>query len=436
MSQFYSSSLSRSGCRVEDSIRNVGFVKGHRMESQLGWTLLSRDALRRAETHLRDDLEGVRDEIGFLALHQAYSDRFFPGTSVLHTRLRYVLFVPWMYEKIARHHARQRVADVLQREELELTRRLLHLGEKQGIIGSRNYPKPTAQPPSMIYWSALGAWRILRPLASGIYPSRQTVHRAIARKESRQQLRDEDKQLLIEEEPLFGAVPPAPSEWHSASEQLDFSLRPNEQQFLRACFLTISRPESESTPSLLARLVEENVRLGDRDPLWSRKISKVADSDDRNALKRARQAAALAAIGRGVYAAMVEEMRDRHDGVPTEDVHRQNLAAVCDEHSAEALSLNIDEIPVDAPSMPGGILEVLRATQEWLSRDRRNVLSLHNVYEPAESRRKGRRARLTKSVAGREKRAEWTPKDSAEAEPLHYRWRQVRQLLIDLQEVA
>ena len=72
------------------------------MEAQLGWTLLSRDALRRAETQLRDDIEGVRDEIGFLALHQAYANRFFPGTSVLHTRLRYELFVPWMYENIAR----------------------------------------------------------------------------------------------------------------------------------------------------------------------------------------------------------------------------------------------------------------------------------------------------------------------------------------------
>ena len=59
------------------------------MKSALGWTLLSREALKRAETQLRDDLQGVRDEVGFLALHQAYADRFFPGTSVLHTRLRY-----------------------------------------------------------------------------------------------------------------------------------------------------------------------------------------------------------------------------------------------------------------------------------------------------------------------------------------------------------
>jgi len=96
------------------------------MEPQLGWTLISREPLRRAATQLRDVLEGVRDEIGFLALHQAYAERFFPGTSVLHTRLRYVLFVPWMYEKFARHHPRQHVADVLPEEALDLTLRLPH----------------------------------------------------------------------------------------------------------------------------------------------------------------------------------------------------------------------------------------------------------------------------------------------------------------------
>ena len=71
------------------------------MEPVFGWTLLSPDAIRRAEARLREDARGVRDEIGFLFLHQAYADRFFPGTSVQQTRLRYALFVPWIYQKVA-----------------------------------------------------------------------------------------------------------------------------------------------------------------------------------------------------------------------------------------------------------------------------------------------------------------------------------------------
>ena len=65
--------------------------------SGYGWTFLSRDALRRAERQLSGTGEGVRDEIGFLIVHQRYADYFFPRTSVLHTRLRYALFVPWIY---------------------------------------------------------------------------------------------------------------------------------------------------------------------------------------------------------------------------------------------------------------------------------------------------------------------------------------------------
>jgi hypothetical protein len=410
------------------------------MHSEFGWTLLSRDALRRAETQLREDVEGVRDEIGFLALHQGYADRFFPGTSVLHTRLRYVLFVPWMYEKIARHRTRERISDILQNEELELTRRLINLGAKQGVIGIRSYPNPTAQPPSMIYWSAMAAWRILRPLACGSVPSRQTVHRAIAKKHlghgPSRQLHDDDRQLLVEDEPLFGAIPPAPEEWFSANRDLDFELQPTEKRFLRNCFLTVSRPDSNGTPSLLARLVEHQVTLADRETLWSAKVKSAADDADRIALTRARQVAAISAVGRGVYAAMVEAMRDAYDGVQTEERHRSNLAAICDTYSKEALALNIDEITVDVPAVPSGILDVLRATQDWLMGNRRNVMVLHDVYERAESRRKDRRARLTKSIVGREKRAEWTPEDSTLAEPLHYRWQQVRQLLMDLQGAA
>ncbi len=71
------------------------------VEPVLGWTYLSRDALARAKAQMDEESMGVRDEIGFLTIHQGYADRFFPGTSVLHTRARYLLFVPWLFEDLA-----------------------------------------------------------------------------------------------------------------------------------------------------------------------------------------------------------------------------------------------------------------------------------------------------------------------------------------------
>lgn len=400
------------------------------MEPQLGWTLLSREALRRADMQLREDVEGVRDEVGFLGLHQAYADRFFPGTSVLHTRLRYALFVPWLYEEVAMEADRHRIASVIERHEIALAGRLKEAGER-GIIGVRRYPEPTSQPPSMVYWSALGAWRILRPLTDGSYPSRQVVNRAIARRPPRQRLHDDDGQLLMEEEPIFCSLPPPPPSWYDTTERLDFQLTKAERRFLTSCFLSCARPSEPASPSLLSRLVEKCVRVTPRTVLWAGTIKDAADPSDREALKRARQCAALAAIGRGVYAALVEEMRAESDGLPTDAVHRSRLPEAIDEFGQEAASLDIEAIPLDAPSVPTGILDVLRTTQSWLGSGTR-FTTLFNIYERAESRRKGQRARLAQTLRGRERRAAWCPDDTALAEPLHYRWSNVRQMLIDL----
>jgi hypothetical protein len=404
------------------------------MQSAFGWTLLSRDALRRAETQLHEDVEGVRDEIGFLGLHQAYADRFFPGTSVLHKRLRYVLFVPWIYEKVSQQADGQAISAAVEKQELILTGRLKSAKES-GIIGERNYPEPTTQPPTMVYWSALATWRILRPLPDGSFPSRQSVHRFIARKTTHHQSHDDDKELLFEDEPLFSSVPKAPNAWSNPSMPLDFRLQEGERRYLRNRFLSVFRPRDQ-VPSLLARLVEHRLEITNGYKLWASKIRATADAADRDALTRARQAAGLTAIGRGVYAALVEEMRAKHDGIRTENIHRTELLSVMDQFRAESSTLDVNGILSDAPLIPRGILEVLRATQSWLQSHDRDPMALYEVYERAESSRKGRRARLTKSLAGRERRAEWMPDKHPTATPLHYRWGNVSQLLMDLRETS
>jgi hypothetical protein len=50
---------------------------GSPIEPALGWTYLSREALARARAQMDEESMGVRDEIGFLTIHQGYADRFF-----------------------------------------------------------------------------------------------------------------------------------------------------------------------------------------------------------------------------------------------------------------------------------------------------------------------------------------------------------------------
>jgi hypothetical protein len=41
--------------------------------------------------------KGTVDELGLGVIRDAFADRLFPGTSTLHSRARYWLFVPWLY---------------------------------------------------------------------------------------------------------------------------------------------------------------------------------------------------------------------------------------------------------------------------------------------------------------------------------------------------
>jgi len=138
------------------------------VEPALGWSYLSRAALARAKAQMDNESMGVRDEIGFLIIHQNYADRFFQGTSVQHTRARYALIVPWLFADLAGLTGAVAIRALRDRE-CELAGRLIGWG----VIGKRVFPKPSNQPPSTVYWNALAAWGILRPRAN-----RRTLSRA------------------------------------------------------------------------------------------------------------------------------------------------------------------------------------------------------------------------------------------------------------------
>ena len=400
----------------------------------LGWTLLSRDALKKAEAYLKESTDGVRDEIGFLALHQAYADRFFPGTSVLHTRLRYVLFVPWLYEHVAKQliAERTRVDRLMQAEELTLAGKLKQAGER-GVIGGDNYPKPTSQPPSMVYWSALNTWGILKPNPDGSFLARSDLHRALQALHRRSRLVDDDKVPLDEGFHFFVKVPDPPSEFDRVNQLIDFKLSKTESTFLKKKLSSVPRPRNEGVPSLLARLSQASLDYGAIQEPWHKKIVAEADTADKAALNRAKQAAAISAIGRGIYAALVEQTCEKQDKRKVGTLHRDHLKDVAAEFHEDALGLTLADLGLDAPRLSDDpIQSVLEQIQTWLKSGSKDLHGLRSSFEPAERRRKGRRARLSDTLAGQQRRAEWEPDKHTLAEPLHYRWPKVQRLLQDL----
>lgn len=138
------------------------------MKPQLGWVWLSQAEREGAEAALDGvAVDGTRDELGFGGIHFAYADRFFPGTSVQHTHLRYVFFVGWAYEEARKRYAgpvfpREALSRIQDRTGHKLIR-ACGRRDKTGIIGIRILSgggSPQTKP-SSIYWSALRTWEIL-----------------------------------------------------------------------------------------------------------------------------------------------------------------------------------------------------------------------------------------------------------------------------------
>ena len=408
--------------------------------AEFGWTYLSRVALAKAEAQLSAESQGVRDEIGFLLIHQYYADRLFPGTSVLHTRLRYVLFVPWMYQALWQGRAKAAPEQAVQKMEGDLCRRLLKSEPHQlGIIGRLSEGKSMGQPPSMVYWNALVKWGLVRK-DGGKVPSRHRMARIAGNGQprvSRDTELNEEPELL----PLDSSLPDPPDLF---AESLSFALGPLERDYLCEKLRDLPCGANSEELSLMARLVRR-IEQTKRAPAylqtpncWDDPVLELAEQE-RECLVRAGNAAAMTAIGRGIYAALVERLRQKEAGAEIGDLHRQALLEAIDLYRERALKLDVPQLADEAQGVPEKTLQVLHATQQWLRRSRVDCWELHEVYAKAEWARKHERSRLAITMNGRKRRLDWKSEnvglngqERTQAEPLHYRWGVVQRLLSDL----
>ena len=103
-----------------------------------------------------------RDDQGLGGVRDALSDTLFPGTSVLLTRARYLLFVPWLFrEGGRRRHVGPQLVRWVERQERRLIGALREGGDLDGLIG-RNVGPAVRNLPSNVYWNSLRSYGILR----------------------------------------------------------------------------------------------------------------------------------------------------------------------------------------------------------------------------------------------------------------------------------
>jgi hypothetical protein len=105
------------------------------------------------------------DELGIGQIRDVFSNALFPGISVIQTRARYLLLVPWAFLAAARSRGGGTIrekADWNQRRTVETLLQLSRGGNSQeGVIGARAGVGVKTLP-SAIYWNALRTYGILQ----------------------------------------------------------------------------------------------------------------------------------------------------------------------------------------------------------------------------------------------------------------------------------
>ena len=129
----------------------------------LAWLDYSEADQRRAQEIVRMFSQPEsRDELGLGQIRDALSDTLFPGTSVLLTRARYLLFVPWLYREGWRPDRRgPHLVSWVEARERRLISALHAGGDHEGLIG-RFAGRDVQNLPSTIYWNSLRRFGILR----------------------------------------------------------------------------------------------------------------------------------------------------------------------------------------------------------------------------------------------------------------------------------
>ena len=183
--------------------------------------------------------KGTVDELGLGVIRDAFADRLFPGTSTLHSRARYWLFVPWLYFQLEGERTTSAWADERARRlQADLVRALEAGGESEGVIGIEARDK-VLRPPAVLYWAGLQRHGI-RLVSGSIGRYHASLDSFYASGGHRRSEGDETELVDPGRRNGHAGLPAVPAGF---LERTDFSLLVPEAEYLRERFVT-SAPES------------------------------------------------------------------------------------------------------------------------------------------------------------------------------------------------
>jgi hypothetical protein len=394
--------------------------------SSLSWLDFSEEDQRKAReiVALFSERES-RDELGIGTIRDVFSEALFPGTSVIQTRLRYFLFVPWIFREAERQkRTGQRFLSWTDYQERRLIESLRAGGDLNGLIGREAGVKLKTLP-SAIYWGGLTRFGILRraatvqQLASGWTPSA-------------------DEQALTELadrwSPTWHPNLPEPPPRFFEMSGCDFQLTEEEAAWLAERIL------DSAAGTVLAHLVSQRVRPSvNSGAPWEDDAVLSAAPAQRRAVDEAYRFSAAMHGAALLYNLLLARRAVAMELAPEKLV--EDYTALLAEWWEE---MTDDEADIGTWNLrdlwsyvraanPRISVHTIRFTTQWIEavRDGRAAgaaddKALCDLVAHRELQQKGRQARLTNDRLMRQ----WSGASGTQA--LDYRWPLVRRLVIDL----
>ena len=393
--------------------------------SQLTWLDYSEDDQRRArELVAMFSQRESRDELGIGVVRDALSDALFPGTSVLLTRARYFLFVPWLFlEGFRRGYSGPQLTGWIDRQERQLVEALRAGGDTQGLVG-RIAGAAVQNLPSTVYWNSLRSFGILRHSGTAIQ---------VAGLQQRSRATDGATELLERPDAVWQpSIPPAPPGFFDL-KRCDFVLTRDEAGWLT------ERIVEAAPETLLGYLVQIGARPADDTAFaWTDADALDAPEHVRETLAEARRFA-LALHGAALlYNVLLTERADELD-LSGYEGYRDGYVADLDQWEREVASSDLARWDTGAlwalvGEHGGSVTLRTRAfVEQWLELTRgrlRDKLADHGPARELVAQRellqKGSQARLKNDRLMRQ----WG--GVAGYSRLNFRWPVARRLLGDI----
>lgn len=231
------------------------------MRSFISWLDHSEEEQRRVrEVMALFSSSDTVDDLGIGTIRDAMSNALFPGTSVVQTRARYLLFVPWIYRQAASQQPGQLVAKAGDMER-KLIMALKAGGDEEGLIGGQAGVN-VKRLPSSVYWAGLQRFGIFTQAGMSIGQYGRLAGRVDVPLHEQDELAERKRSFWCWE------LPEPPTDFFKF-RAADFRLAGQEAEWL--CEKIASTEVGLSGPNLLARFVAD-LRRGhdapDATSLW------------------------------------------------------------------------------------------------------------------------------------------------------------------------